>query len=1470
MKKKASRFAGIGLFVLALGGMPEPAGAALYVSMDHATYYLPDPTNEISITIEALTDSGAEVTNVDVYANVDLTDQLLGTATLESPGDRATWKFAWASPPLGENYLRAIAQSAQGNATSSYAFITVTDSNRPPTVASLSGASVVEGSTVTLSPAVSAPESSQTVSLRTLSAPALGTVTHLQNGQTPSLRYTAYTAVTGTDTFSVVANDGYADSAPATITITVKSNSPPIVESCSGRIDPGQTNRFRIHIYDANSAIQPVSMLVDTTPQQGSVWYTNGYCYYLPTNAYVVAGDSFSFRATDGIATSGMAACTLTYWNPNVWTSVPPYRSHSLGLQKCLIIGVDFPDLAPRGSIDAASWMANAQPSDDWIRQESLYQTGLKFTVVTNRIMMPKPTTSYPNQSYIVTQMLDALAQAQKINPFWSATYFDRVWMADAVNLEATGLALVNSAYLWIGLVGGTKYKSHELMHTYGLNHEDQGINNPSRYYDLGSHVTLHSRLMRLDWMDREPEPHGRNVSVVQTSGVYRLRPYDQLSSLPGASRGLLFLNGADEKLLIGCKSQMRGALAYTYGSAGAMPTQIDTTPATVGSIGDPAGWDDGHIEVGMLYSNATLGVTVETVADTGSYIDLRVTFPGDTPIDVTPTNLLAASLADAPIPGLGYRYYDGTWSALPNFDALNASASGRVDSISAAHWSAQRYFGLVLEGFIEAPVDGLYTFELTANDAAELKVDGMSVTQFDSRRTSPATALGSIALAAGKHALRLNYFHYDAADNETPVLGARWGAPGLPMKAVLPLALSSSGNPLVANAGIDRNEEGLRPLSLDGSSSLNLGTGTVQYSWTQIANGAPAATLSNATQAVASFLPSAAGLYTFGLTLASGAYTNTDSVSVNVSVDSTPPHVLSAVGNADQSRVVVTFSEPVAESSATHPLSYSVDGGVTVLSATLTDGGTRVTLRTSPLAGGTTYHLSFVGILDRATVPNALTPGTSVEVSVPVPVGGRLPLTFSGHTGAALTNFPSLVVLGPAITNFGYGAFISPHGHDLRFWNDEETTQLAYEIESWGAAGDTNSQVWVSVPVLTNGTRLYATWGNPAETNRQAWSTNGIVWGSRYKGVWHMGETNAQDSSPQASHGTSRGNTAAAGVIGTAQYFNRAGSNHVRLANGGSFDLNEASVSFWFRGTNEMGCGIFGVGRDDATNTNHQCEISIGQNRTANYTNELVTHIHRDLSNTAYDHVSHTNADRSLLFDGAWHHVALTFSGLTNGTKIYLDGASRASSIVGADTGRFGITHMSPPANVAVLGGRYTTNFVNFLEGHLDEVRVADLARSPDWIRAEFLSVASNRTFLSYGAVIVQPAADGDGDGLPDGWELQYGGTNRFGAGESDYDHDGMDDTAEYIAGTVPTNKASVFSVSPGTHTGGLFVLTWESASGRLYRVYGATNLIAAPVEWELLPGTDGLIGTGWPMSYTSFPQQAAGFYRIDVRRLE
>jgi hypothetical protein len=676
--------------------------------------------------------------------------------------------------------------------------------------------------------------------------------------------------------------------------------------------------------------------------------------------------------------------------------------------------------------------------------------------------------------------------------------------------------------------------------------------------------------------------------------------------------------------------------------------------------------------------------------------------------------------------------------------------------------------------------------------------------------------------------------------------------------------------NPLVANAGIDRNEEGLRPLSLDGSSSLNLGTGTVQYSWTQIANGAPAATLSNATQAVASFLPSAAGLYTFGLTLASGAYTNTDSVSVNVSVDSTPPHVLSAVGNADQSRVVVTFSEPVAESSATHPLSYSVDGGVTVLSATLTDGGTRVTLRTSPLAGGTTYHLSFVGILDRATVPNALTPGTSVEVSVPVPVGGRLPLTFSGHTGAALTNFPSLVVLGPAITNFGYGAFISPHGHDLRFWNDEETTQLAYEIESWGAAGDTNSQVWVSVPVLTNGTRLYATWGNPAETNRQAWSTNGIVWGSRYKGVWHMGETNAQDSSPQASHGTSRGNTAAAGVIGTAQYFNRAGSNHVRLANGGSFDLNEASVSFWFRGTNEMGCGIFGVGRDDATNTNHQCEISIGQNRTANYTNELVTHIHRDLSNTAYDHVSHTNADRSLLFDGAWHHVALTFSGLTNGTKIYLDGASRASSIVGADTGRFGITHMSPPANVAVLGGRYTTNFVNFLEGHLDEVRVADLARSPDWIRAEFLSVASNRTFLSYGAVIVQPAADGDGDGLPDGWELQYGGTNRFGAGESDYDHDGMDDTAEYIAGTVPTNKASVFSVSPGTHTGGLFVLTWESASGRLYRVYGATNLIAAPVEWELLPGTDGLIGTGWPMSYTSFPQQAAGFYRIDVRRLE
>ena len=86
--------------------------------------------------------------------------------------------------------------------------------------------------------------------------------------------------------------------------------------------------------------------------------------------------------------------------------------------------------------------------------------------------------------------------------------------------------------------------------------------------------------------------------------------------------------------------------------------------------------------------------------------------------------------------------------------------------------------------------------------------------------------------------------------------------------------------------------------------------------------------------------------------------------------------------------------------------------------------------------------------------------------------------------------------------------------------------------------------------------------------------------------------------------------------------------------------------------------------------------------------------------------------------------------------------------------------------------------------------------------------------------------AVDFDDDGMPDEWEVEQSGawTNLTATG--DFDGDGSSDFAEYIAGTHPTNPASVFAVSPSAWAPNP-QLEWSTVSGRVYSVYWSSNLV-------------------------------------------
>jgi len=88
----------------------------------------------------------------------------------------------------------------------------------------------------------------------------------------------------------------------------------------------------------------------------------------------------------------------------------------------------------------------------------------------------------------------------------------------------------------------------------------------------------------------------------------------------------------------------------------------------------------------------------------------------------------------------------------------------------------------------------------------------------------------------------------------------------------------------------------------------------------------------------------------------------------------------------------------------------------------------------------------------------------------------------------------------------------------------------------------------------------------------------------------------------------------------------------------------------------------------------------------------------------------------------------------------------------------------------------------------------------------------------------------DTDGDGLPDTWEQAHFGSTTGASAGTDSDGDGVNNWEEYIADTVPTNGASVFT-NDLMQTTGLEVMQLTvpapTTNSRVYDVWFATNLL-------------------------------------------
>ena len=104
----------------------------------------------------------------------------------------------------------------------------------------------------------------------------------------------------------------------------------------------------------------------------------------------------------------------------------------------------------------------------------------------------------------------------------------------------------------------------------------------------------------------------------------------------------------------------------------------------------------------------------------------------------------------------------------------------------------------------------------------------------------------------------------------------------------------------------------------------------------------------------------------------------------------------------------------------------------------------------------------------------------------------------------------------------------------------------------------------------------------------------------------------------------------------------------------------------------------------------------------------------------------------------------------------------------------------------------------------------------------------------------------------------------------EGDWDHDGVSNANEDIAGTDASQASSLFRLgAAGTRIGNEagFVIQWAGLSNRHYSI-SFNDQLTSGSPWSLLPGCVNLPGTNGVMSFTDPTSVPLRFYRISVSR--
>ena len=342
------------------------------------------------------------------------------------------------------------------------------------------------------------------------------------------------------------------------------------------------------------------------------------------------------------------------------------------------------------------------------------------------------------------------------------------------------------------------------------------------------------------------------------------------------------------------------------------------------------------------------------------------------------------------------------------------------------------------------------------------------------------------------------------------------------------------------------------------------------------------------------------------------------------------------------------------------------------------------------------------------------------------------------------LANFPYMVKIADAANDLFMNAQLD--GEDIVFTDSESTVKLDHELEKYVSLDGSEELVaWVKLPALSSSktTDIYMYYGNHPAVNQE----NAVaVWSNGYEAVYHLHDD--FNDSLGNHNGTNTGSSDATGQMADAQDF-----SPVDYISIGTWSLNITNFTMqaWIKSDDGFAqdyprviSKARGTGNNDHVWMMSLYPGSIGDNRlrfrlkTAN----------QDSATTAILYGSNPNG--YLPDADQWYLVAMTYDG--SQMKIIRDGLDAGST---GDSGK--IRNNDWPIQIGNNPYSSSTTSSSW-DGKIDEVRISTVARSLDWMEAEYRSQGSPATYQSLtaeesrylgGAILLQANFDSDDEGF-------------------------------------------------------------------------------------------------------------------------